>query len=70
MTAQDVYNIAKALPKEEYLHLHAMILGSLKPNTSRKCKQTLISDLQAQQYLLKNLFSEEKVKTKLKRSKS
>lgn len=72
MTAQDVYNIAKALPKEEYVHLYVMLQGSLEPNATRKNnrKQPLISDLQAQKYLLKNLFNEESVKTRLKRSKS
>ncbi|GGZ72573.1 hypothetical protein [Algibacter mikhailovii] len=67
MTAQDVYNIAKALPKEEYIHLYAMLQGSLsttQPNVIKKA--TLITDLQAQQYLLKNIFSEESIKNRIK----
>ena len=71
MTAQDVYNIANALPSEEYIHLYKMISenfnNSAKNNTSKK---ELITDFEAQNYLLNNIFSEECVKKRLKTSQS
>jgi hypothetical protein len=67
MTAQDVYNIANALPSEEYVHLYKMISenfnNSAKNNTGKK---ELITDFEAQQYLLSNIFSEKCVKKRLK----
>lgn len=71
MTAQDVYNIAKALPKEEYIHLFTMINNSLKNSTGNKnTKQPVLTDIEAQQYLLENIFSKKSIQNRLKTSKS
>jgi len=67
MTAQDVYNIANALPSEEYVHLYKMISEKFNNSVRNESKKKeLITDFEAQYYLLNNIFSEECVKKRLK----
>ena len=71
MTAQDVYNIANALPQEEYIHLYKMISENLNNSTKANIiKKELITDFEAQQYLLFNIFSEKCIQKRLKTIKS
>lgn len=68
MTAQDVYNIANALPKEEYIHLYAMLTKDIeKSRLSQRNKIEILTDIEAQKYLLSNIFSEKCIKNKLKK---
>jgi len=69
MKAQDVYNIAKALPREEYIHLYTMINNSFKHSTGNN-KKSLITDFEAQQYLLNNIFNEKCITNRLKTNES
>jgi len=71
MTAQDVYNIANALPSEEYIHLYKMISEKFNDSVKKtSSKKELITDFEAQQFLLNNIFSEECVKKRLKKEQS
>lgn len=67
MTANDVYNVAKALPLEEFKRLYDILskdLNKIEMNKKpRKKKLQLISDQEASDYILETVF-----KVKLKKS--
>lgn len=58
MTATDVHIIAKALPKEEYVRLFEIMRENIKVPVKTKCtrKKIIISDYEARNYLLTNVF--------------
>lgn len=59
MNANIVYSVAKALPKEEFQKLYALLKDDLQlkvPTTSKK-KQKLISRAEADAFILKTVFN-------------
>lgn len=59
MNAQVVYQVAKALPKEEQIMLYEMLQKELSINSLQKTKkkQPILTKEEAIQYLLKNVFN-------------
>ncbi|WP_299680663.1 hypothetical protein [uncultured Tenacibaculum sp.] len=59
MNAQVVYQVAKALPKEEQIVLYEMLQKELSVNSlqTTKKKQSVLTQEAAIQYLLKNVFN-------------
>ena len=59
MNAQVVYQVAKALPKEEQIALYEMLQKELSVNSlqTTKKKQSVLTQEAAIQYLLKNVFN-------------
>ncbi|MBQ0768009.1 hypothetical protein [Bizionia paragorgiae] len=66
MNANDVYNIAKALPPEELMKLYKMIKGDIKvvkPTLKTKSKRKPLPDFTLEdsvKYLIENHFNEKK----------
>ncbi|SDH09639.1 MULTISPECIES: hypothetical protein [Winogradskyella] len=64
MNANDVYNIAKALPEEELIRLYNMLDISVRPKTKIKKKRKPLPEFTVNdgiRFLLKNHFN--KIKT-------
>lgn len=59
MNAQVVYQVAKALPKEEPIALYEMLQKELSVNSLEitKKKHLVLTKEEAIQYLLKNVFN-------------
>lgn len=59
MNAEVVYQVAKALPKEEQKRLFEMLQEEfiIKPSKIDKLKSPILSKEEAIKYLLKNVFS-------------
>lgn len=59
MNAQVVYQVAKALPKEEQIALYEMLQKELSVNSLKKVKkkQSVLTKEAAIQYLLNNVFN-------------
>ncbi|WP_396636302.1 hypothetical protein [Maribacter sp. R77961] len=56
MKAHDVYNVAKALTEEEFYKLFYMVQEDINMSKRSK-KKPIITEEQALNYLIKNVFS-------------
>jgi hypothetical protein len=58
MTAENIYSIAIHLPEQELEKLYSMLDKKVNTlNSLKKSKRKLITDEEAVEYLLKNVFS-------------
>lgn len=71
MTAEIVHNVAEALSQEEYTRLYKMIGDKLKGSESIKDIETpMLTDAEAQQILMTNIFSKSSITQRLNKMQS